>query len=480
MIKVMTKRTTLISLRALSVVGLVVAFCFVNAGWRQNEATQEWSSALTLANTGDEKEAEKLFQSAFKFLRWNSSFLQDYAEFMIDYDHPADAVYLLEKARRIRPHTYLLEDLGKAYLAVGNQDAAIDSFKQANHILPWRLTSKYYLASIYLELENFDETWNHALSVLLTPMKVPSSRGVQLKQEARQLLELVTIQSLRAGDRTSKILERVPISYRTRLATALRVSDSNADEWLSVLESSEGERFEALCFLLTNMPERDLRSLGKNYIVSHLEGAFNIVQLQSELVGDIPLEVFLNYLLPYIQVGESRQGFQWRRELRDRFFERISETVTVEEAVMFLNAQVFLELGVGFKERAVIRPDQSPEESIQVGFANCVGVSIILADACRAVGIPARVVTIPSWSDFPGGHTWVEVYDHGKWRSLTAYDHSFLDRPWILERASETDSSKAQHRIYAASFQRTDICLHQWGSDIWWTDVTESYTSLRE
>ena len=36
------------------------------------------------------------------------------------------------------------------------------------------------------------------------------------------------------------------------------------------------------------------------------------------------------------------------------------------------------------------RNNQSPQESIEQGKATCTGLSIILVDACRAVGIPAR------------------------------------------------------------------------------------------
>lgn len=41
-------------------------------------------------------------------------------------------------------------------------------------------------------------------------------------------------------------------------------------------------------------------------------------------------------------------------------------------------------------------PDKSPEimspgQTLAAGYASCTGLSIFLADACRAVGIPARV-----------------------------------------------------------------------------------------
>ena len=49
---------------------------------------------------------------------------------------------------------------------------------------------------------------------------------------------------------------------------------------------------------------------------------------------------------------------------------------------------------------------------------NLQGVSILLADALRSAGIPARVAGTPAWNGKTenGNHNWVEVYDH---RSLT-------------------------------------------------------------
>ena len=42
-------------------------------------------------------------------------------------------------------------------------------------------------------------------------------------------------------------------------------------------------------------------------------------------------------------------------------------------------------------------------------MATCTGLSIMLVEACRAVGIPARVAGIASWPGRGGNHTWVEV-----------------------------------------------------------------------
>lgn len=72
-------------------------------------------------------------------------------------------------------------------------------------------------------------------------------------------------------------------------------------------------------------------------------------------------------------------------------------------------------------------PDQTPEimsvgQVLAKGYASCTGLSIFLVNACRAVGIPARLAGTPSWvqdrRDSPeerfNNHNWVEVWD-GTW-----------------------------------------------------------------
>jgi transglutaminase-like putative cysteine protease len=41
---------------------------------------------------------------------------------------------------------------------------------------------------------------------------------------------------------------------------------------------------------------------------------------------------------------------------------------------------------------------------------------VLVVDACRAVGIPARVAGVPAWTGSRGNHTWAEVWD-GSWGS---------------------------------------------------------------
>ena len=80
------------------------------------------------------------------------------------------------------------------------------------------------------------------------------------------------------------------------------------------------------------------------------------------------------------------------------------------------------------------------------------GLSILLIDACRAVGIPARMVGTPRWTDNSGNHSWVEVWDR-EWSFVGACEPSKLNEGWFIGQAAKADESKPQNRIYATSFK---------------------------
>ena len=73
-----------------------------------------------------------------------------------------------------------------------------------------------------------------------------------------------------------------------------------------------------------------------------------------------------------------------------RFFALVKNCKTPTEAAQILNQKIFGILKVRYSTGRR-RADQSPSESIETGMASCTGLSILLTDACRAVGVPARV-----------------------------------------------------------------------------------------
>lgn len=238
----------------------------------------------------------------------------------------------------------------------------------------------------------------------------------------------------------------------------------------------EAER-PALAWLIARMPDRDLRSLDAEFLLEHSAYAHRALR-EAPWGAEIPREVFLDAVLPHASVDETRE--RWRPDLHARFAETVAGAATASEAAVLLNRTIFGELGVKYSTKRP-KANQSPGESIEAGLASCTGLSILLIDACRAVGVPARFVGTPLWSDGSGNHSWVEIWD-GRWRFTGAAEPTgdALDRGWFTGRAAAADPSDPRHAIYATTWRRTPIHFPMvWARDdhtVAAVDVTSRYT----
>jgi hypothetical protein len=158
-------------------------------------------------------------------------------------------------------------------------------------------------------------------------------------------------------------------------------------------------------------------------------------------------------MLPYANINERRD--RWRKDFYERFRPWVSEAKSPSQAAAILNQKLFPAVNVQYSTKRP-KADQSPYESIEAGLASCTGLSILLIDACRAVGVPARFVGIPQWTDRSGNHSWVEVWDKG-WHFTGAAEPTGdeLNKAWFVDRASQAQAGEARHAIYAVSYRHT-------------------------
>ena len=228
----------------------------------------------------------------------------------------------------------------------------------------------------------------------------------------------------------------------------------NSPELARALAEVAPTQREGLEFLLENMPAADLQSLSAPFLLTNLALAYEAWE-KAPWRSQVSKEIFLNDVLPYASLNEPRDA--WRTELRAACAPMIAGCATPGDAAQALNRQIFPHFKVRYNTDRR-RPDQSPHESIQTGTATCTGLAILLVDACRAMGIPARVAGTPMWSNMRGNHTWVEVWDGG-WHFVGAAepDKAGLDHAWFIHDASEAQRDVQQHAIYASSFRRTGI-----------------------
>ena len=216
----------------------------------------------------------------------------------------------------------------------------------------------------------------------------------------------------------------------------------------------EGERREAADFLIEHLPARDRETLTLELFRENLEQAF-IARETYPWTKALPRDLFFNDVLPHAVVTETRDP--WRKMLREKFHPEISTATTLLEACGIASSRIQKLTGVEYNTKRE-KACQSPAESMRQGMASCTGLSILMVDVMRAIGIPARLVAIPLWGTKEGNHTWVEVHDGKAWR-FTGYGSTPAqwDRGWEIARCAYSDPMEPIHGIFATSYRGTPI-----------------------
>lgn len=211
----------------------------------------------------------------------------------------------------------------------------------------------------------------------------------------------------------------------------------------------EGKR--AAEFLTKHMPEADKSQLSLEFLMENLDLAMKARE-EFPWAKSLSEELFLNEVLPYAVFDEPRDP--WRKDFYEKGKDLVKDAKSASEAVQLLNREFFKLINVHYHTGRK-RPNQSPKESMESGMATCSGLSIILVDVCRAVGVPARAVGTPMWSNGRGNHTWVEIWDGGwKFTGADEYDEKGLDRGWFVKDAAEAKAEVKMNAIYATSWKR--------------------------
>jgi len=232
------------------------------------------------------------------------------------------------------------------------------------------------------------------------------------------------------------------------------IAGNNVDQIKKAINKTPKDQLDGMKWLVKNMQEEDLRTLSADFLLSNCEMAYDVWE-NNKWGKQIPEDIFLNYLLPYASLNERRDN--WRKDFHNRFLPIIKNSNSLYEAVAILNQTIYDKVGVIY---STDRPkaDQSPYESIDAGMASCTGLSILLIDACRSVGIPARFVGTPLWYNNSGNHSWVEIWDEG-WHFTGAAEPTGdkLNEAWFLDLASKGVEGDMTYGIFAATWGKTEV-----------------------
>ena len=222
-------------------------------------------------------------------------------------------------------------------------------------------------------------------------------------------------------------------------------------------------------FLKQHLPPQDRGTLSDKLLEEHAEYAA-LVREEVPCSMVVPEEVFLSFVLPHACLDERRDS--WRPMLFERFQAFARRAASIEDAVVSLNRLVFDTFDLQYHPTKRPHNNMSALESIDCHFASCTGLSILMVSVLRAVGIPARIVGTPLWSDESGNHTWFEVWDHGTWRFIGAAEPGPYDLCWFNDIAQKS-------KIYAASYAPAETWFPlSWdmeNQDVPAIDVSERY-----
>ena len=270
----------------------------------------------------------------------------------------------------------------------------------------------------------------------------------------------------------------VPKEYHALIDRTIATAGDNAKELKKALKEVPRNEREGMAFLISYMPERDAKSLSADFLLENVQYAYK-ARAEFPWAKEVPDSVFLNDVVAYANLNENREN--WRKDFYERFKKYVAPCKTMREAIDSVNRNVRDELLVDYNTKRE-KPDQAPYESMRQHMASCSGLSILLTDAFRAVGIPSRVAGTPAWHDDRGNHNWNEVWIDGQWRFTEYYPSDDLDQSWFLTDAGKAVKEDVRKAIYAASFKPTGSYFPLvWDEDIRYVhaeNVTDRYTSL--
>ena len=264
----------------------------------------------------------------------------------------------------------------------------------------------------------------------------------------------LTILLLFSACHKSNNYSEIDEKYHPLLDIAIANAGKNSDEIISALSQISKEKKNGMAFLISYMPKHDLRNLSADFLIENVDQAY-LTKEKYFWAKELPDSIFLNEVLPYASMNETRDN--WRADFNNRFDKYVKDCATLGDAIDSVNRNICAELEVEYNT-AREKPDQSPYESMRQKMASCSGLSILLTDAFRSVGIPSRIAGTPNWHDDRGNHNWCEVWINGKWY-FTEYYPSELNSSWFLKDAGQADPNDSIHAIYASSFKPTETAF---------------------
>jgi hypothetical protein len=244
----------------------------------------------------------------------------------------------------------------------------------------------------------------------------------------------------------------VPKTYNTLLDSAFVKASDNSLELQKALTEAPDAQKEGMAFIISYMPTRDLTTLSAEFLLENAEFAYKARE-KYPWCAALPDSIFFNEVLPYANISETRDP--WRKDFYERFANYVDDKDNIVDAIFAIAQPINTEVKVEYNTKRS-KVDSSPKEAMDENMATCTGLSIILTDAFRSVGIPSRLAGTAMWTNYKGNHTWSEVLVDEKWQFIEYYPDT-LNKSWFLADAGKADPNNMLHWIYATSYKPTGM-----------------------
>lgn len=200
----------------------------------------------------------------------------------------------------------------------------------------------------------------------------------------------------------------------SRLISTLETAGANRKQLKNFLDFYRpgSVKAEDARFLVSNLPPADRASMHAKDLKKILDYA-RLARKTLPWGPSVPQTIFRHFVLPHRVAHEPYQP------CRKRLFTELSPLVsncTMQQAVTWINRWCLRKTSF----QTTSRWDQGPLTTIKRGVGRCEETSILLVQALRSVGIPARMAGTPAWQHTDSNHVWVEVWIKGDWFPLEA------------------------------------------------------------
>ena len=234
----------------------------------------------------------------------------------------------------------------------------------------------------------------------------------------------------------------------------LKIAGKNKNQIKKALRKVPKVHRAGMEWLIKHMPEEDLKNVTSDFLLENCELAYKAWK-EASWGWEIPEDVFFEYVLPFANLNEKRES--WRKDFYYRFSGIMRNSASSYQAAASLNNKMFEMVGVKYSTKRS-KADQAPYESMESGLASCTGLSILLIDACRSIGVPARFVGTPMWYNNSGNHSWVEIWDNG-WHVTGAAEPTGdeLNNVWFSGLANRAVEGHPKYGIFAATWADSEI-----------------------